>query len=59
MVCYAILCYGMENMLYHEISMLCYEISIQWYAMDYVVKDKHSVTVEIYIEMMHISSVSY
>ena len=51
MVCYAMLCYpmlgyGMESMVCYEISMLCYEISMLHYAMVYVVKDKHSATVQ-------------
>ena len=33
----------MESMLYYEISVFCYELSMQYYAMVYVVKDKHSV----------------
>ena len=45
MVCYAILCYGMEWKVWYEISMLCYEISMLWYDMVYVVKDKQSATV--------------
>ena len=32
-------------MLYYEISVFCYELSMQCYAMVYVVKDKHSATV--------------
>ena len=47
MLCYAILCYGMEwNMLFYGISMLCYEIWMVCYAMVYVVKDKQRATVE-------------
>ena len=41
MLCYPILCYGIESMVCYEISMLCYEISM----LVYVVKDKHSPTV--------------
>ena len=45
MLCYPMLWYGMESMVWYEISMLCYEISMPCYAMVYVVKDKHSATV--------------
>ena len=44
-LCYPMLWYGMESMVFYEISMLCYEMSMLCYAMVYVVKDKHSVTV--------------
>ena len=46
MLCYPMLWYGMESMVFYEFSMLCYEISMQCYAMVYVVKDKHSATVQ-------------
>ena len=45
MLCYAILCYGMESMVCYGISILCYEIYLLCYNMVYVVKDKHSATV--------------
>ena len=45
MLSYAMVWYGMESMVCYEISMLCYEISMLCYAMVYVVKDKHSATV--------------
>ena len=40
MLCYPMLWYGMERI-------VCYDISMQCYAMVYVVKDKHSATVDI------------
>ena len=45
MVCYPMLCYGMESILCHKISIICFEISMLCYAMVYDVKDKHSATV--------------
>ena len=35
-LCYPMLCYGIESLVCNEISMLCF-------AMVYVVKDKHSI----------------
>ena len=45
MLCYPMLWYGMERMVWYEISMLCYEISMLCYGVVYVVKHKHSATV--------------
>ena len=52
MVWYAMLCnpmlwYGVEIMVCYDIAMPCYEISMLWYAMVYVVKDEHSATVRV------------
>ena len=38
--------YAMESMVCYDIPMLCYDISMLYYAMVYVVKDKHSATVQ-------------
>ena len=46
MLCYPMLWYGIDRMVCYESSMLCYEISMLCYAMVYVVKDKHSATVQ-------------
>ena len=50
MVFYAMLCYPMiwyckECMVCYGISLVFYEISMLWYAMVYVVKEKHSATI--------------
>ena len=45
MLCYPMLWYGMESMVFYEISMLWFEIFMLCNAMVYVVKDKHSATV--------------
>ena len=44
MLCYAMLCYGLDCLVRYEISMLCYGISMLCYAMVYVVKDKQGAT---------------
>ena len=50
MVCYGNLWYGMvwygiEWSAWYAMVFLCYILRFVWYAMGYVVKDKHSVTV--------------
>ena len=47
MVCYAILCYGMVLKVWYAMRFQCYAMRFLCYAIVYVVKDKHSVTVQI------------
>ena len=46
MVCYAILCYAMVWKVWYAMRFQCYAMRFLCYAMVYVVKDKHSATVE-------------